>query len=561
MNSFIDIFNLNKIIIDEININYFYINKMEDESPIEVAMDNNHDTLKLKIKDKLTNLNKSNEVFDDMINDYNILYQKYIGIQLRDEQRQRLNTISMNQQQQEVNKVDQTELEKKYNLLQEEYLKVKKSNEKNLIDIKSHLETIMELNNKIDVQKKKIVGYQSENVALKTQNRALEKTNKELSEINKNNDEYIFRYKKHSQKLQIDYGKLLDVSGKMHMEIDKLRSQLLELQEHSINKISNFNEKKEEIKEGRNKNNNNIINLEEIKVPNKLKYKKKIHYKGITSINFNEKGTLFITSGEDNVINIFDNNNKDIGSFKGFNDIISDACFDNKDQFIFAGSLDNTAKLWNLKTKKLISDYTEHKAPINCVKSFKNKEVGITGSLDCHIKEWDFNKNNMTRDLNCLSGCYSLEIPSDDSYILSGHEDGIIRMWNNNESSPKEFKLHNDKVLNIKTIDKNIFLSLGEDNNIKLFDIRKGEPIYTVDDNIIKDCGRSPISVSSDKKYFVVGSNNGIIYIMNLNEGIINSNIDNSKGIGTIKAIYWKPYRSEIYIGDSDGNLTIWGTN
>jgi WD40 repeat protein len=472
-----------------------------------------------------------------------------------------MNTISFYQQQQEMNKVDQTELEKKYNLLQEEYLKVKKSNEKNLIDIKSHLETIMDLNNKIDIQKKKIVGYQSENIALKTQNRALEKTNKELSEINKQNEEYIFNYKKHSQKLQIDYGKLLDVSGKMHMEIDKLRSQLLELQEHSINKISNFTEKKEEIKEGKNKNNNLIINPEEIKVPNKIKYKKKIHYKGITSINFNEKGTSFITSGEDNVINIFNNNNKETGSFKGFNDIITGACFDNKEQFIFAGSLDNTAKLWNLKTKKLISDYTGHKAPINCVKSFKNKEVGITGSLDCHIKEWDFNKNSLTRDLNCQSGCYSLEIPSDDSYVLSGHDDGIIRMWDNNEESPKEFKLHNDKVLDIKTIDKNLFLSLGEDNNIKLFDIRKGEPIYTIDDNIIKDFSRSTISVSSNKKYFVVGINNGIIYIMNLKEGTINSNIDNNKGIGTIKAIYWKPYRSEIYIGDSDGNLTIWGTN
>ena len=536
---------------------------MEDKPIPETDINNIHDTLKSKIKDKLTNLNKNSEVFDEMINDYNILYQKYIGIQIREEQRQRLNTISYNQQQpQELNKVDQTELEKKYNLLQEEYLKIKSSNEKNLTDIKSHLETIMELNNKIDIQKKKIVGYQSENVALKTQNRALEKTNKELSEINKNNELYIFKYKKHSQKLQIDYGKLLDVSGKMHMEIDKLRSQLLELQEHSINKTNNFNEKREEIKEDKNKNNiNMIINPEEIKVPNKLKYKKKIHYKGITSINFNEKGTSFITSGEDNIINIFDNNNKNTGSFNGFNDLIIDACFDNKEQFVFAGSLDNTAKLWNLKTKKLISDYTGHTAPINCVKSFKNKEVGITGSLDRHIKEWDFNKNSLTRDINCLSGCYSLEIPSDDSYILSGHEDGIIRMWNNKEENSKEFKLHNDKVLDIKTIDKNLFLSLGEDNNIKLFDIRKGEPIYTIDDNIIKDFSRSSISVSSNKKYFVVGSNNGIIYIMNLNEGTINSNIDNNKGIGTIKAIYWKPYSSDIYVGDSDGNLIIWGAN
>lgn len=535
---------------------------MEDQPISETDIDNSHDTLKSKIKDKLTNLNKNSEVFDEMINDYNILYQKYIGIQLREEQRQRLNTISYNQQQpQEMNKVDQTELEKKYNLLQEEYLKVKSANEKNLTDIKSHLETIMDLNTKIDIQKKKIVGYQSENVALKTQNRALEKTNKELSEINKNNETYIFKYKKHSQKLQIDYGKLLDVSGKMHMEIDKLRNQLVELQANSINKASNFNEKRGEIKEDKNKNNNIIINPEEIKVPNKLKYKQKIHYKGITSINFNEKGTFFITSGEDDAINVFDNNKKNIASFKGFNDIITDACFDNKEQFVFAGSLDNTAKLWNLKTKKLMSDYTEHKAPINCVKSFKNKEIGITGSLDCHIKEWDFNKNSLTRDLNGLSGCYSLEIPSDDSYVLSGHEDGIIRMWDNNQENSKEFKLHNDKVLDIKAIDKNLFLSLGEDHNIKLFDIRKGDPIYTIDDYIIKDFSRSPISVSSNKKYFVMGNNNGIIYIMNLNEGTINSIIDNSKGIGAIKAIYWKPYSSEIYVGDSDGNLTIWGVN
>ena len=529
-------------------------------------MDTEKLNLKSKISQTLNSLNKSSKVFDDMINDYNTLYKKYMNIQKLPEQNQRnqrLNTVQFFTKPEEAPfKVDQTELEKKYKLMEEQYFKLKNINEQNIETINKNVQQIMELKNKIEIKDKKINGYSAENSALKQQNLLLDKKNKELNEINNRNEKYIFEITKYNQKLEIDHKKLIDNAGKMHMEIDKLRSQLLELQEHSINKTSNFNEKREEIKEDKNKNNiNMIINPEEIKVPNKLKYKKKIHYKGITSINFNEKGTLFITSGEDNVINIFDNNNKNTGSFNGFNDLIIDACFDNKEQFVFAGSLDNTAKLWNLKTKKLISDYTGHTAPINCVKSFKNKEVGITGSLDRHIKEWDFNKNSLTRDINCLSGCYSLEIPSDDSYILSGHEDGIIRMWNNKEESSKEFKLHNDKVLDIKTLDKNLFLSLGEDNNIKLFDIRKGEPIYTIDDNIIKDFSRSSISVSSNKKYFVVGSNNGIIYIMNLNEGTINSNIDNNKGIGTIKAIYWKPYSSDIYVGDSDGNLIIWGAN
>ena len=46
-------------------------------------------SLKLKISDSLEKLNKSSLVFDDMINDYNTLYTKYINIQLMAEQNQR----------------------------------------------------------------------------------------------------------------------------------------------------------------------------------------------------------------------------------------------------------------------------------------------------------------------------------------------------------------------------------------------------------------------------------------------------------------------------------------
>ena len=70
--------------------------------------------LKKKIAESLDNLNQSSRVFDDMINDYNILYQKYISIQIMAEQNQRLTSIQLSKAQENASKMDQAELEKAY---------------------------------------------------------------------------------------------------------------------------------------------------------------------------------------------------------------------------------------------------------------------------------------------------------------------------------------------------------------------------------------------------------------------------------------------------------------
>ena len=62
--------------------------------------------LKLKISDSLEKLNKSSLVFDDMINDYNTLYTKYINIQLMAEQNQRFNKLQLMKVQENVSKMD-----------------------------------------------------------------------------------------------------------------------------------------------------------------------------------------------------------------------------------------------------------------------------------------------------------------------------------------------------------------------------------------------------------------------------------------------------------------------
>jgi WD40 repeat protein len=440
----------------------------------------------------------------------------------------------------------------------------------------------MDLKGKLEQRDKKIMALSAENTALKQQNMLLDKRNKELNEINQTQEKELLETKKGKQKLEVDHKKLLDNTGKMLMEIELLRNKLLELQENTMNKMNNyqelmesakqrqlaadmyFQEKQEQFKE-KNKDTPNLNeqfgNSEEVKIPNKLRYKQKLHNKVITSISFNNFGSSFITTGADYIVRVYDAaKNIETNVFSGFSSSVTEACFDHTEQLLFAGSLDKTAKLWSLKNNKLLNTFTGHIDYINCVKSLNAQQHGLTGSTDRTIREWDYNSKSLVRKFNCISACHSLAIAQDDSFILSGHMDGSVKLWASNDKPEKVFDLHEDKVLDIKMIKNDLILTLGKDETINLFDLRKEQPIYTITSSKIPQYCESSIAVSHDKKYFAVGSTKGTIYIVNVKDGTVDSTI-NSKGNGAINGLCWRPFNSQIYVGDSAGYLTIWGTS
>ena len=163
--------------------------------------------LKLKISESLEKLNKSSLIFDDMINDYNTLYTKYINIQLVAEQNQRFNKLQMMKVQENVSKMDQAELEQAYSSLQEEFLKIKNSKEETLVNLTKNLQTIMDLKTKLDQKEKKIMGLTTENASLKAQNVLLDKRTKELNEISQKQEKELIEVKKDKAKLETEHNK------------------------------------------------------------------------------------------------------------------------------------------------------------------------------------------------------------------------------------------------------------------------------------------------------------------------------------------------------------------
>jgi len=536
-------------------------------SEINNELNLQHDQLKQKISSSLENLNKSTFVFDEMISDYNLLYQKYIDIQLAQEQNPRLNNMSISIAKKEIiTKND----EEDYNFLKDKYFKLKETNEQNLQEIRKNLENIMKLKEKVEIQDKKIKGYQAENSALKSQNIQLDKKNKELNKINEENEKKIFQLNKSNQRMEIDHKKLIENTVQMHQDLDELRNKILEMQTSNFKKdldiipnqsSDDFSQNKNEIF-SKNEINLNIVNTGR-KLPNKLKYKQKVHHKSITSISFNNVGNKYITSSEDNTLILSDaTKNSEISKFSGFTKTVSESHFNKSNQLILAGSYDATVKLINAQNFNLISNFIEHSSEINSVKCFHHKDRGLTGSSDKTIKEWDFENKKLLQEFNYKSECYSLCISSDDKFILSGHGDGVVNMWTgDNNKNSKLFKLHKDKVIDVIIAKDNSFLSLGKDKSIKLFDLRTEKEIYTINEDKINEICESNIALSPDKNFFTIGSKEGYVYIININNGEIEETINNNNGRGEVTSIKWNNNNHHIYIGDSKGFISIWGND
>ena len=166
---------------------------------MEVSTPTDKSQLKKKIAKSLENLNQSSQVFDDMITDYNVLYQKYISIQLMAEQNQRLSSIQLSKVQENASKMDQAELEKAYNALQEEILKLKNSKEEALVNLTKNLQSYLELKTKLENSNKKILSITSENSALKQQFILLDKRNKELNSLNQSQEKELLELRKVSK--------------------------------------------------------------------------------------------------------------------------------------------------------------------------------------------------------------------------------------------------------------------------------------------------------------------------------------------------------------------------
>ena len=239
--------------------------------------------LKNKLYNKLKLLNLKTSGYDDIIQNYQKLMEKYLNSRSYSENSEI--TRSLNLGTNTIN-IDQSELAKNYKLLQNELNKTKISNQENLENLNKNLLYTMDLNEKVNQYEKELSKLKPENDTLKQRNEALDKRCKDLNEITQNQEKEIIELKSIKDKLEKENFRLNEIANKLLVENKLLTTKVLSLKEDSMQKMNEyneliesaqqkkkaadlyFNEKSESFsKKTKKKLPNYMVNVEEVQIP------------------------------------------------------------------------------------------------------------------------------------------------------------------------------------------------------------------------------------------------------------------------------------------------------
>ncbi|ETO00022.1 WD-40 repeat protein, partial [Reticulomyxa filosa] len=178
-----------------------------------------------------------------------------------------------------------------------------------------------------------------------------------------------------------------------------------------------------------------------------------------------------------------------------------------------SGSLDNTIRLWDVKTSKSLHIFNGHEDLVWCVdisplqsndNSKKKNDIGViggngyticSGSYDETIRIWDI---ETTKQLNVFKGhedhIHSVKYGSNEllNTILSGSEDESVRLWD--IRSGKKIQVFNGHTESVSAVayspfivknsefggNSNVICSGSWDKTIHFWDIRSNKNILHV---------------------------------------------------------------------------------
>ncbi len=154
------------------------------------------------------------------------------------------------------------------------------------------------------------------------------------------------------------------------------------------------------------------------------------------------------------------------------------ARFSPNGKLIVTGSADNTVRVLDRKSGKLIRSFAGHTGPVWSVAFAPNNRQVLSGSFDGSIRLWDIpSGNEIRRFIGHNDYVRSVAFSFDGNYILSGSDDRTVRLWNT--ATGKEIRKltgHKHFVWSVAfSGDSTTAVSAGLDKTVRIWNLELGK--------------------------------------------------------------------------------------
>lgn len=127
------------------------------------------------------------------------------------------------------------------------------------------------------------------------------------------------------------------------------------------------------------------------------------HKSAITTLRFNQEGTLLASGSKDTDIILWDViAETGLHKFKGSKDQVTDLVFlhdDGKAKFLISSSKDTIIRVWDLLSLHCIETVIGHRSEVWSICLLKNESVLVSGSSEAELKVWSVDKEALAAKL------------------------------------------------------------------------------------------------------------------------------------------------------------------
>jgi WD40 repeat protein len=201
---------------------------------------------------------------------------------------------------------------------------------------------------------------------------------------------------------------------------------------------------------------------------------------------------------------------------------------------------------------------SEHTKPVLGVAISPDGKIVVSGSADNTIKVWDLASGRLLRTIEPHSSwIFSVAISPDGKNIVSGNWDNTIDIWQIEDGKRlRSLNGHKDSVTSVAiSPDGKTIVSGSKDRTIKIWNIADGnlQQTLTGHTNSINS-----VAISSDGKTIISGSEDRTISTWQIGDGKRLLNLTGHEDIVTSVAI--SPDGKTIVSGSKDRTVSVWGS-
>ena len=249
----------------------------------------------------------------------------------------------------------------------------------------------------------------------------------------------------------------------------------------------------------------------------------------IDFFSLNDEYYRFGTCSLDGTIRIWNLDDYSVSTRIKINQSIIPQCLKFNEDMIVSGWNDGNIRCYRTNKEELLWQIDNaHKDGVTAITMNSDSRFIVTGGSKGEVRLWEIRSKEMISNLKeHLQKVTHVELFKDDVHLMTTSKDKSILIWDlNKEKRIASYNLSSGGVNNfrISPIDENIVISVGQDRKITHWDLRYPQPVKVISSNPYGKMDQADelfgLCFSQDGKYVVTGGSLGIIRQYDLSAGL-----------------------------------------